>query len=807
MKKRIIFLWIIFLFVLPCHAQSVAPNLLSHAWEAFWITVPNEQPDSYGVYLFRKTLDIPEERTSFIIHVSADNRYKLYVNDHLVSVGPARGDLYYWNYETVDIAPYLVGGLNVIAAKVWNDGSLRPEAQISWHTGFILQGNTPDEYVANTNATWKCMRDNSYLPLTTHEVPGYFVTGAGEFVDMRKNMKGWTHQGFHDTNWENAEKAYWRGGSPKGSPDAFGWMLVPSTIPQMERTMQRLKAVREASGTVLPPDFPAVAAPVTIAANTRACFLLDQGYLTNAYMTLLFSNGRDAEISIKYAEALFIPAHSAHYGTGKGGYLGHSELWGKGNRNETTDKIFLGRKDSIVSDGTLRQEFTSLYWRTFRYLQLTVQTHSDPMVIDDVYGTFTGYPFTMNAEFTCDNKDIQKIMDIGWRTARSCAMETYMDCPYYEQLQYIGDSRIQALISYYNSGDDRLARKALDQMDHSRIAEGLTMSRHPSFSPQIIPTFSLWYIGMLYDFWMYRNDSAYVKEKIAGTRTILDFFNHYQQADGSLAHVPYWNFTDWVNHPDWSSGTAPEGTNGNSCILDMQLLWAYQLAAQLEKHLGMQAYADLYLARTTQLSATIQAKYWDGQKRLYADTPGKDKFSQHANALAILTQLASDSMAGEIGTKMLGDSKLAPASIYFKYYLHQALNIAGMGNDYLNWLGKWQENIDMGLTTWAEDSEINTARSDCHAWGASPNIEFYRIVLGIDSDAPGFARVKIEPHLGAMQKVSGEIPHPAGNLTVNFFRDNGKWVFMAHLPGEVTGILVWKGISYDLHKGDNQLAL
>ncbi|MBN2318343.1 MAG: hypothetical protein JXR49_04665 [Acidobacteria bacterium] len=47
---------------------------------------------------------------------------------------------------------------------------------------------------------------------------------------------------------------------------------------------------------------------------------------------------------------------------------------------------------------------------------------------------------------------------------------------------------------------------------------------------------------------------------------------------------------------------------------------------------------------------------------------------------------------------------------------------------------------------------MNTARSDCHAWGSSPNIELYRTVLGIDSGAPGFAEVRMEPHLGALKK-------------------------------------------------------
>jgi hypothetical protein len=790
------------------NSQSIAPELLRNEWNAKWITVPGATYNSFGVYLFRKTVDLKSVPDSFIVHVSADNRYKLYVNERLVSLGPARGDLYYWNFETIDIAPFLVAGTNLIAAKVWNQGELRPEAQISWSTGFILQGNGASESVVNTNDSWKCIRDSSCLPYTKHDVIGYYVTGPGEFVDMRKNMRGWNKTVFNDESWKKAVLAFWRGGSPKGLQDAFGWMLVPSSIPQMELSVQRLQSTRESTGVTVPETFPATPGSFTIPENTKATVLLDQGSLTNAYLNLMFSNGKDASITLKYAEALFIPAQSPLYGNPPGGYMGWKTIAGKGNRNEIKGKIFLGRKDSLISDGTLRQEFTSLYWRTYRYILLTIETKEDPLTIEDIYGTFTGYPFKLNARFESDKKEIQQVLDIGWRTARLCAIETYMDCPYYEQLQYIGDARIQAMISLYNSGDARLVRNALNLMDHSRIAEGLTLSRHPSFSPQLIPTFSLWYIGMLHDFWMYQPDSDFVKGKLQGTRQILDFFHRYQQPDGSLRNVPYWNFTDWVeNRPGWSGGVAPVGKDGSSCVYDLQLLWACQVAAELEENLGMKAYADLYRTYINQISETIRIKYWDETKGLFADTPEKDNFSQHANTLAILTGLVTGEQATAVAKKMLTDQTLTPASVYFKYYLHLALIKAGLGNDYLKWLDKWYENIAMGMTTWAEDSEISTARSDCHAWGASPNIEFYRTVLGIDTDAPGFSRVRIEPHLGDLLKASGEIPHPLGKITVKYLFEKGKWSAEIELPVNLTGLFIWKGQPYKLIGGLNRFSL
>ena len=91
-------------------------------WDASWISVPDIGKQDYGVYYFRKDITLLAQPQKFVVHVSGDNRYKLYANEQLVSIGPARSDMTHWNYDTIDLAPYLQTGKNVVAAVVWNEG-------------------------------------------------------------------------------------------------------------------------------------------------------------------------------------------------------------------------------------------------------------------------------------------------------------------------------------------------------------------------------------------------------------------------------------------------------------------------------------------------------------------------------------------------------------------------------------------------------------------------------------------------------------------------------------------------------------
>ncbi|HEX3079034.1 MAG TPA: alpha-L-rhamnosidase N-terminal domain-containing protein, partial [Puia sp.] len=239
-------------------AQSIEPSLLVKQWQASWIAVPGESPAGYGVYLFRRSIDLTNKPDSFVIHVSADNRYKLFVNEKLVSLGPARGDLDHWNFATLDIAPFLKAGKNIIAAQVWNDGEWRPEGQISLRTGFILQGSDQYENKINTDGNWKCTRDSSYRPIRFN-TPTYYVAGPGEEVNMNKYPADWRKPDFPDASWKNAEVIM--PGIPKsligGYGTVSGWLLVPRTIPPMEMKNQRLVKLNSARAVQIPAGFPA----------------------------------------------------------------------------------------------------------------------------------------------------------------------------------------------------------------------------------------------------------------------------------------------------------------------------------------------------------------------------------------------------------------------------------------------------------------------------------------------------------------------------------------------------------------------
>jgi hypothetical protein len=141
--------------------------------------------------------------------------------------------------------------------------------------------------------------------------------------------------------------------------------------------------------------------------------------------------------------------------------------------------------------------------------------------------------------------------------------------------------------------------------------------------------------------------------------------------------------------------------------------------------------------------------------------------------------------------------------------MNLALVKVGEGDSYLDQLGDWRDMLARGLTTFAETIDLpnSPSRSDCHAWSASPNIEIFRTVLGVDSAAPGFSRVVVRPHLNKLKFVSGSVPHPKGKVEVLLEPQGAGMAANITLPPGTPGEFVWRGTRRELAPGVNRFSL
>ena len=160
--------------------------------------------------------------------------------------------------------------------------------------------------------------------------------------------------------------------------------------------------------------------------------------------------------------------------------------------------------------------------------------------------------------------------------------------------------------------------------------------------------------------------------------------------------------------------------------------------------------------------------------------------------MAVICGILPPGQDTELCRRILDDKSLTQATIYFRYYLFAAMKKAGLADRFLDELGIWRHQLGEGMTTWAETPA--PTRSDCHAWGASPNVELFRCILGISSQAPGFSKIRIEPSLGKLRRISGSMPHPKGTISVSLeILPSGKLRRAISVPQGVECEFVWRG--------------
>jgi hypothetical protein len=458
--------------------------------------------------------------------------------------------------------------------------------------------------------------------------------------------------------------------------------------------------------------------------------------------------------------------------------------------------------------------FAPLWWRTFRFVEIMVTTHAEPLTLRGLRLYETGYPFKQVARFDSSDPELNRIWEIGWRTALVDAHETYMDSSYWEQLQYTGDTRLEMLISYAVSGDARLAEQAIDAFAESDADGGLVQGRWPTREPNVIATFSFAWVGMLSDWAERQPDTSVIVRHLPRMRRVLSWFDHLLNEESLLTKNPQWNFIDWSGQKWDDRDTFPSWgkQHGGSCLMTAMYVGALRQGAALENAYGdkLKAQGDTTLADS--LREAIRKHCWNAGRGLFADDPDLAVFSQHMNVFAVLYDIATPEESREILARITvtGHGIDAPpdmytSTYYFAWYLVRAFEHAGLADRFLDLLKTWRELLKLNFTTWPESR--GETRSDSHAWSAHPTADLLDIVAGIQPAAPGYARLRVAPLLGNLTRLDATAATPYGPVTVKYRVSEGFLIAEIERPTKLPGELVWLGKSHSLQTSRTVLSL
>lgn len=735
-------------------------------------------PSTSGLFVhFRRRFDVQGQLPrNLIILITADTKYKLYVNNQQVAFGPVKGDAKLWFYDHVDIGPYLRQGENHIAVHVlrlFHSTEYAPSFPRLSTGGLRIIPQCQAEPFASllrNSEKWETAID-PYGVLRTDEPEDYFL----HTYERTNATSG------DQLSWYPAQLLDFKNRTGYSPP----WHLAPRMIPEHCIRRITLSRVHNVKSEVPPDTWQARLCGSTAAADDQMSLVLApgskhsieveaEGHLT-AFIRAKFRRPQrgGASLQVTYSESYEDEPNATPWSRNKGnrcdytkGLYGPKDIYGfRGHDNFEP----LG----YYTDETEYEIFMPFHFRTFRFLRIEIDAGPDGLAFDGLEVDSVHYQLDISASFEADedgsqnNRFWKQLWSTSVRTLVNCMHDCYEDCPLYEQLQYAMDTRSSALFTYSLSGDDRLARQALIQLHNSFEARiGLTASRAPSHRPQLIPHFSLYWIMAVRDHYFHSGDVCFTSRFLPVIDSVLSYFETRVGSSG-LVHSDrseVWQYVDWA--PEWSPFGVPPAVERTSISTYTNQMYAYTLtiASGLLRELGRPAIADEYQRRSEKIVHRVRELCHDGE--FFTDTVSSDStredYSQHCQVWAVLSGCVVGIEAQELLQKSLqraAAGTLVRESMAMSFYTLQALRIAGgtLYNDvFPSFWTVWKNQLDQNLTTWVEDQVGQ--RSDCHAWGSIPIYEATAQVAGVRPARPGWKAVDFAPRIELFPKLEATIP-------------------------------------------------
>ena len=745
---------------------------------ASWVRMPQSEYARLGIceradiedafFTLRVTVDAVPERAP--VRVSAVNRYRLFVNGVSCAFGPRKGDAFSWYYDSCDIAPLLKPGVNLVAAYVTSatakalqvrEGGVLSATSI-FHgidaVALVLNGQIGETDISTGVAPWRVRMDVSK---SHHYYAPADLLGSYEDVDLRRYPAGWTTDADLSADWLPAETLFKPGCNYYGQMRALP--LLPRPIAPME------ESPRSFVGQIAPSDGDAFrfndSGVARIGSHRKVSCILDPGVHTTAFIRTGLS-GTGARVRYTYAESFALrDERGALYK----------------ERRDDARGVIAGATDEIVTSGDTAYE--PFWFRTFRFVQIDVETGDAPLEIRMPALRRTGYPLKVESWVKSSDDDINWLWATSLNTLRNCMHETFEDGPFYEQLQYVMDSKLQMDFVYALSRDIDFPSATLWDFHSSLRPDGMIACSAPSNETQIIPGFCLHYIWMLERYYHHTADARTIAFYRPTMDAILAYFDRHIGDSGLCEWLGYWEFGDWSREWNACHGRPNAIQHGPSTLFNLMYALSLQLAGRLNRETGRPGVAQEYEARAAAILGNVQHLCWVESRGLYCEAPGFQEFSQHAQVLAVLTGLVEGAPAKALLERMLADGDIVECSLPWRYYLFRALERYGLYDQMRRWLDSFSALRKFGFTTMPEWG-FEGSRSDCHAWSATPLYELTATLLGVRPCGDGWKKIRIRPRTLGYADCRGEVVTPHGPVKVRWKSEGGQLKLDVETPFE-----------------------
>lgn len=742
---------------------------------------------------FRKQVICTGQPGKCVMSITANTRYRLWVNGKPVLSGPCKGDWYSHYYETVDVTEYLTTGENVFAVQVLflnpydvgeQYGNERTPilAAVSSPVGHRLalegkicglDGECLEELTTGT-ADWQVYLDSAYY-IKCKEI-NCNSGGFCEDIDFRKEPVGWKETGYICRKAEPEEKrkgCWWDTTAletvlPGDFERAVGFLgkfqVKERPIPLL---FEEEGILTEELGTEAFGRGDIQQKWIQIAPGQKERIVFCRERVTNAYMRYIFRGGHGGRVRFTYFEKFVKEGEDIP-------------------RDDYENGVIEGMSEEILLSGE-PLIFEPFWVRSFRFLEIVLEAGEEAIHFYRPVFRRTGYPMKQISHIRSSEPWVEELWEMCIATLQNCMLETYMDCPFYEQMQFLMDTRLQALFHYTIDGDTRLAKKALWDFHCSMTPDGLMHGKYPSSFPQIISTFSLYFVFMLRDYYWQTGDKAEIKRYRSDVDTILEYYDRKVGESGLVEKVGYWPFVDWQEAWADNAGVPAAATVGPSTIHNLMYAYALQCGAELAEATGRNGLKQEYLDRQQAVCRKVQELCWDWEREMYRDGPEFRQYTQHAQSWAALNRMGTEEERKKMLRHAMRETDVIPCSFSTSYELFRALEQEGMYEETRKLMGRWIALREKHCTTCPE--EPDKGRSENHAWSVLPMYEMIRKLAGVEPMEPGWKSVRICPHMEYLTDLQGQAATPFGTVEFQYEKksETGAVCYIVALPQGLRG--------------------